>query len=394
MRILHLLDAASPQARGTTLAFIATSFGRLGHIEQHALLLGPASLRRAAIACGLGPDNVVSRPVLGGSAVLGALTARLAIRDLGAFDAVHCWSLGTFTLASLLMRRLPRLLTLTLTPTQRECHWLRMVISETPSEQGGATVLPISSTIRRVLLSAGVAEACVHVLRPGIDMSKIVTASRDALRKKWGVDRPNHHAAALLGDPPEATDALTALMGVGLAEEGYRRGDIPYSKIIGHPDQLNRARTETFERGLNKAPRLVQEPLITRPWEMLAACDYALALGPHAGGLSLLWAMAANVPIIGHATYAVSEIVEDHHSALLVKVGEPRMISHRVCELIADKHLAWKLRDSARHEAYSFFSRQRYCQSLQRVYEQTIERRPIEIPAMEATGGLRFTGRA
>jgi len=62
-------------------------------------------------------------------------------------------------------------------------------------------------------------------------------------------------------------------------------------------------------------------------------------------------------------------------------------------QLIDDPQLAWKLRDTARHEAYSFFSRQRYGQSLQTVYQQVVAGEPVEIPPMEVTGGLRFAGR-
>jgi glycosyltransferase involved in cell wall biosynthesis len=104
--------------------------------------------------------------------------------------------------------------------------------------------------------------------------------------------------------------------------------------------------------------------------------------------------MAAGVPIVAEATYAISEIVEDRHSALLAKPEQPRMLAGRITPLMADPQLAWKLRDTARHEAFSFFSRQRYCQALQGVYEQLVGGRAVEIPQIPITGGLRFSGRA
>ena len=120
----------------------------------------------------------------------------------------------------------------------------------------------------------------------------------------------------------------------------------------------------------------------------------ALVTGPSSGGLSLLWAMASNVPIIGDASYAVSEMVEDRHSALLAKPGDSRLLAQRVRLLLDDAQLAWKLRDSARHEAFSYFSRQRYCNSIAAVYEQVVTHQPIEVPPLPVTGGLRFAGRA
>jgi glycosyltransferase involved in cell wall biosynthesis len=129
------------------------------------------------------------------------------------------------------------------------------------------------------------------------------------------------------------------------------------------------------------------------PWRTLPACDVALAMGDAGAGLSMLWAMAAGVPIIAEARYATSEIIEDRHSALLTRPGKTPAIAERLTQLLADRQLAWKIRDAARNEAYSYFSRQRYCQSLTTVYESFAAGNPIEIPPMEPTGGLRFMGR-
>src|SRR5690606_36726272 len=96
---------------------------------------------------------------------------------------------------------------------------------------------------------------------------------------------------------------------------------------------------------------------LARPWELLPACDAALAIGPHAGGVSLLWAMACNILIVGEATYAVSEIVEDRHSALLCKPGDAQAAAHRLPPLLDERQLACKLRATAHSEAFSLFSR-------------------------------------
>jgi glycosyltransferase involved in cell wall biosynthesis len=121
--------------------------------------------------------------------------------------------------------------------------------------------------------------------------------------------------------------------------------------------------------------------------------DAAVVIGPKAGGLSLLWAMGANVPIVGQATHAISEIVEDRHSALLAPPHDGPALAHRLQRLLGDRQLAWSLRDTARHEAFSFFSRQRYCRDLTEVYRQAIDGEPVSVPEMEITGGMRFAGR-
>jgi len=401
MRILHLIDGSSPQASPTTLALLNESLGRLGRIEERVLLLGGGVLRRAAHAAGIRDAKVHGVPF--GHALAGWVGARAAARELGVFDMIHCWSLGAFSLASLAWRSAPRLLTVTTQPSKRGVHWLR-VLTAPGSESGERFVmLPISSTLRRDLLAGGVAEPRVHVLRPGLDMAKVAPDRRAALRESWGIapartsdDRVK--VIALLSDPAHAADTDAAHMAVGLADETYLdaggRGSNPELRLLVHPAQLNRARGEKIAREIDKPARIIQEPRLARPWEVLPGCDAALAIGPHAGGLSLLWAMVGNVPIVGDATYAVSEIVEDRHSALLVKPGNAKLLAHRLNQIMADKQLAWKLRDTARHEAFSYFSRQRYCQSLVGVYEQLAGGREISIPELPITGGLRFAGRA
>src|SRR5687768_8224897 len=131
MRVLHLVDAASPQAGSATLALIADALGRTGGVEQRVVLLGGAALARAAAAVGLtrGPSVALLGAPLG-RATLAWPALRRELRRRGetpgrAIDLVHCWSAETLTLATLAWRAVPRVLTLSLPPTPRTAQWLR-----------------------------------------------------------------------------------------------------------------------------------------------------------------------------------------------------------------------------------------------------------------------------
>ena len=127
------------------------------------------------------------------------------------------------------------------------------------------------------------------------------------------------------------------------------------------------------------------------PWRFLPACDLALALGPAAGGLSLLWAMAAGVPIVAHATEAVSEFVENDHSALLCRENEPWEVTRRLTRLIEDPRLVLRLKDAGRRDVYTLFAPSRYRRSIRKAYEQMSAGQPIDLPPTEAGGrALRF----
>ena len=435
MRILHLIDADSPQATPTTLAMLGDALGRLGAIEQRVYLLGGAPLERAARAAGL--TNFIRVGVPMGSAVLGWRAIRREFRrqDEGEFDLIHCWSIGALTLATMLFRSTPRLLTLTVPPTSRGTRWLRVLTSDIAGGAGGAgraAILPISNAIRRTLLMGGVNPLGVHVVRPAIDMSRVAPSgrARNELRERWKIEDPKAVIVGIASDPPSAADAVATMIVCRYAMETLLVEGIDV-RVVMHPMQRRRLQAKDALRALGGLRLLIDEPQIAEPWNILPGCDIVLALGTQGpvrvrnmdaivtssqrpvtqdighgylgaggsaesggGGLSLLWAMASNVPIVGEATYGISEIVEDRHSALLTKPGLFRALAHRIRQVITDKQLAWSLRDTARHECYSFFSRARYCDALRAVYEQMAAGQPIEVPAMEVTGGLRFAGRA
>ena len=388
MRVLHLIDQASPQASGATLQLLSEPLGRMGRVDQRVLLLGGEALRREARDVGIRKPICLSVPL--GQALPGLFAIQRRLRSLGAVDLVHCWSIGALSAAALLLRRVPKILTLTQTPSPRAVKWLRILTSESG---GLITILPTSSTIHRALLEGGVEPLGSHVLRPGIDLSKVVLNQKAALRRRWGLHDESQKVVALVSDPPHAADAVEAFLAVLLAD-GSRVAQEMTLDLLVHPDQTHRLRADRLGRHLHRSRWVIQEPCLAQPWRCLGACDVALAIGPHAGSLSLLWAMSANVPIVGEAHYAISEIVEDRHSALLAKPGAAKSLAHRLSQVLGDSQLAWKLRDTARHEAYSFFSRQRYVQSLMSVYEQLVAGcRELEIPALQSTGGLRFAGR-
>jgi glycosyltransferase involved in cell wall biosynthesis len=394
MRVLHLIDAASPQACPATLALMGEAIGRTPGIEQEVLLLGGAALGEAAKAAGIARATLLGVPT--GRAMRGWFAVRRCLSSLGRFDLMHCWSAGTLTLATLMQRDVPRVATFTQRPTARVAHWLRM-LGAAPGR--ASAFLPISATIRRELISHGVPEGVVHVLRPGLDLGRVSQANRDGLRESWGLD-PRDRGAVVVGliaDPPDAVDAMFSALAVGIAGEVYspREPNAAHRVyVLVHPQMTRRVNAQATMDEIGRPANVIVEPRLSLPWEVLPGCDVALATVRGGGGLSLLWAMAANVPIVAEADYAVSEVVEANHSALLTKPGEHKQIAHRITQLIDDPRLAWKLRDTARHECYSFFSKQRYAANLKTVYEQHVAGRTIDIPALESTGGLRFTGRA
>ncbi|MCC7203884.1 MAG: hypothetical protein IT441_02305 [Phycisphaeraceae bacterium] len=401
MRVLHLFDgrssAADPNAVGGSalrLAMLADTWGRLGEIEQELLLVGNAAVARQAISLGLTPFARVAgggMSVLSVRAALGRhrrAAATTAMRDT-MYDVVHAWSPTMLTVAAMLLPSTPRLLTATGVPPSATAKWVRVLTRDGP---GRTVVLAASASVRRQYLTAGLDASAVHVVRPGVDMSRIDLARRDALRQRWGLQvNESATVVATLADHPERMPAWAMLR---LAIRAIHHAGWPHEKkllLLLHPDQPGAA------SGVNQCAQWhanlygMIETKAREPWEVLSGIDAGVAIEP-APTLCLGWAMAAGSPILATATYPVCEFLEDHHSALLVKPGDDSALVSKLLELSLDATTTWKLRDTCRHEAYSYFSRSRYVQAIGRIYAQIVSNQRIGVPEPAMTGGLRFHG--
>ncbi|HAI12466.1 MAG TPA: hypothetical protein DCM28_12235 [Phycisphaerales bacterium] len=389
MRVLHLINQASPQASAVTLNLMATAMQKV-EAQHQAILIGGQPLCDAARASVI--ESFIPMGAPGGHALAALPRLRHWLRNNAQPDMVHCWSVGSLLLATLACRSAPRLLTLTLMPSLHELHLLRMLAAEAgPAKLG---IVPITATIAREVLCCGVDPQCVDILRPGVDMGLIQASERDAIRTRWELAGDDPLVVMLLSDPPTQCDAARATLMLGLTQVGMQNTQRPVHLLI-HPDQKNRLAALNPMRPLNNEHLILSDAAAAIPWQVLPACDAVIALDDGGAGLSIPWAMAANVPIVGHATAGICEWVEDHHSALLVAPGQPAMrhIAGKLTDILSDPQLTYKLRDTARHEAFSFYSRTRFGSDLNTVYHQLLDGKELNVPDMPSTGGLRFAGR-
>lgn len=389
MRVLHLFEASDFSVPHARLALLAQSLGRMPDVTEDVCLLGNRSLETAANDLGITARwrfNLAGR-----MGISGYFRLRRELRQ-HRYDLIHCWSIRTMgspTLAAVTAADVPRVVTVCRMASAKEARWAGVLTRHLKAD---TVYLPISSSVGRSMLEHGVDPQHVHTLRPGIDMSLYQPSLRKPLRESWEVDNATR-VVALLGDPTEEASAMAAFMATGLADQILASRGRPVVLLV-HPQQRDIDQAMSTARQIDPASRIVLEPRIDRPWEILPGCDIALAMGHSGGNLPLLWAMACAVPIVAEATPAISEIVEDRHSAMLARPDLPKALAHRITQLAEDEQLAWKLKDTARHEAYTFFSRQRYVQSLKQVYEQVTAREPVAIEAAQANAPKHFAAHA
>jgi glycosyltransferase involved in cell wall biosynthesis len=97
--------------------------------------------------------------------------------------------------------------------------------------------------------------------------------------------------------------------------------------------------------------------------------------------------MASGLPAVATVTYTVSELLEDRHSALMLAKPTARSLGQRILDLWSDDRQAWSIRDTARTEAYDFFSGSRFINEYRQVYRQIAEGQPVNVPQMAVPSG-------
>jgi glycosyltransferase involved in cell wall biosynthesis len=310
--------------------------------------------------------------------------AARGLRKLGGFDLVHAWGTKALT-ASALGGRGPIVYSPAADLGRRGAGWLRAI-----SQYRDIEVVAPSATLRKALVRSGVEINKCHLIRPGVDFSRL--RRRNAkMREGLGLSEgdvvvlasgestrgANHRLAAWTVAILGAMDPKWKLLLWGRGAEA--RGVKEFARKV--------FRGEYMVVAEERLGRVEYE-------ELLGACDLVISTPRGAvATLPIATAMAGGVPIVSTVTYATSELLEDRHNALLVPRPGARALASRMLELNEDGGLKWKLTDMGRTEAYDYFSLTRFVEQWRGVYRQVGAGEHVEVVA-KAAAGARFHGRA
>jgi glycosyltransferase involved in cell wall biosynthesis len=301
------------------------------------------------------------------------LTALLGLRrEVATLDVVHCWdevalSVAAFSGASRIIYS-PQT-----TPRAAQIRWLHAIMNYCDVQ----VVCP-STTMRRRLVSRGVPLERCHLIRPGVDFSRIRSRRDETLRRQLGIGSDDIVVLA----PGEATDAA----------DHFRTAWA--TSILHVLDQ--RWRVLFWGRGprasyaARLAHRLGQpQLLVVAPEKLRAAVEFEMLLpaadvavvtaaGPVAA-LPIAGCMAAALPIVSTVTSEVAELLEDRHTALMVPEPRPRLIAQKLLTLQEDATLRRQIADTARTEAFEYWSLTRFQQNWRSLYEQVQTGGPVTL---------------
>lgn len=98
------------------------------------------------------------------------------------------------------------------------------------------------------------------------------------------------------------------------------------------------------------------------------------AIWPEAFGLSLLEAMAMELPIVASRTGYVPNVIQDRQNGLLVPPQDSDGIAQAVLELLGNAPLALQLARAARETAVTQYSLEPFIDRIESVYRETLEK--------------------
>jgi len=269
-------------------------------------------------------------------------------------------------------------------PRRRAIRWLRSIM-----DYRDVLVVCPTDTMRRAFVEHGVPIERCHLIRPGVDFARVNRRRDPALRAALGFGDDDLVLLAI-GESTRAADhQLTAWAAVVLHVLNRRnrllvwgRGPLAQKifRFVVRLEQPDLCRIAAQQLG----PSIAFE-------QLLPVADIALvtASGPVAT-LPIAICMAAALPIVAVVNSTVSELLEDRHNAMLVGTPSPRSIARRVLDLREDPNLQWAICDTARTEAYEYFSQTRFVAQFRAVYRQVQSGERVDVPQPPPGAGLRF----
>jgi glycosyltransferase involved in cell wall biosynthesis len=338
----------------------------------------------AQLGRGGGDINYDLRTVGRGGNFSSAISAIIAIRrQRTSADLIHAWGETALSVAAIGCGQ-PIIYSPAEFPRRRALQWLRSIM-----DFRDVQVVCPTDTMRRAFARHGVPIERCHLIRPGVDFSRINKRRDPALRAALGFNEGDQVFLAV-GESTRAADHPRAA----------------WAAVVLHVlERQNRlllwGRGPLAEKTARFVRRLEQPALCSIARErlghavtfehLLPAVDVALVTAAGAvATLPIAICMAAALPIVAVVNPTVSELLEDRHNAMLVGNASPKSIARRVLDLREDPSLQRAICDSARAEAYEYFSHTRFVQQFRSVYQQVRDGGRVEVAAPVPGVGARF----
>lgn len=213
-----------------------------------------------------------------------------------------------------------------------------------------------SETVRRRLIENGLPPRTCVVIRPGVDFAAINAAKKDkSLRAKVGL-KPGE--SMVLASHPITRDG-----GFGrIVWSGHLVNYLQPSRkmvLFGDSDECKRIRLLTRNMPLPDA-NLWADPDCR--YEDLIAIAECLVITPFddVSTTPIAWAMAAGVPVVGTAVYAIAELIAHKANGFLIKPERGPAMTIKINAALKQVDSMTNEKEIAKGQAYQVFGVRRF----------------------------------
>lgn len=397
MRVLHLIDPGSPGGGGCTLALLGEAVHRLNTVDHRVLVIG--NRRRADLArrCGVRPDGQLSAPL--GMPVLARQAAKRLRhafeQSTHEFDIIHAWTVRSALLAMLAFPKTRCLATMAIGPlSSPELELFLTLLRRRPMP-----IITTSAGVFREYESLGVDPDLLSILPPAVNPQSQLMRSRDELRQRWELD-DDTFVVGLLSEPASWADAQQA---VDIAARPTAAGR--QIRIIVHRRARRRLDGMRWARELGWKHFVITDDEAAEPWRIVNGLDAALLVGrdmsvpqsddnrarfatllggggrlrPMPGIMPLLWAFAAELPVIAEESEAVRDVIEDGVNGFLLRPGDFTTAAARLTRMADDRTIGHRLGGAGLETIHERFHISAYAVRLKDTYEHVMAGLPPHV---------------
>jgi glycosyltransferase involved in cell wall biosynthesis len=247
-------------------------------------------------------------------------------------------------------------------------------------------VICVSDAERQDFLQAGFGPPeRIHLVRHGIDARRFRGVVVDKAEQRADLGLPSHGRVVTticrLYRPRDFTTLLT-----GFAMVRDELGDA-HLLIVG--DGPYRPRIESLVHGLNLEPHVTLAGFRRDIPQILAISDVFVLSTAHweALGLTLLEAMASQVPVVASDVGGIKEAMIDQETGILVPPQDPAALSEALLDLLVDEQHAMVMGQKGRERVERLFMLDRMGRETMAVYDHLMQSQSEEWTARGRNAG-------
>lgn len=240
---------------------------------------------------------------------------------------------------------------------------------EKSTRKSVAKYIAVSESIKEQALTEGQSSEKIEVIHHGIEIEQYYKPEdRETIRSEWAIDQDQF----VVGIVARIAKVKGIDIFVEAADQLLKADEKLKFVIIGEGPEEKEIQKQIKQKGLEKY--FILSGFRNDIGKCLAGFDCFVSTSVSEGlGLSVLEAMAAEVPVVSTGVGGILDIIRDGENGLLVPVNAPERIAQSILEIKQNPTLKNALTTQAKNDVVHKFSIQNMTSSTLELYKNLIK---------------------